>query len=659
MFDEVDDFPVFVGNILVAIDRLITHVTEVGTKQCEQPRCRYTLIPDFASFSPIGGQGNFQIVPDSANNPDDQCQWIVSTSAAWIVLDSPTTGSGAATFNFSVQPNPSTTPRYGEIRLIGDDFNLPFTVSQSDNPLVISLTDPATCLSAGKTVGVTAYLSNNSAVAQSATFSATLPPQLIGLSGSCSSTVGNCTVTATTINWTGTLAAGQVIPINYQAQIANGTPNGATLTINNSATINGQQATLPYSFVVNCPNPASVTPTFCNFSSFVAPLVTRGLSFSGERFLLPTPLTLTITSADAGGQSFAVTEQSFGSQQFNAFNGLLTPGTQGLRLSTPGGVMRAVSCLDSFRALDFEIASTGAPGDQVRLFLQDEQGGNPRELAVFTVQADGQSLLLTALHPEAQLWLGNRLASGPGQFTPGTVILLNEAAGASGRRTGLLTLGLSGSLTACAELGVDLRRAGQSGSMALVFTDLEVNRTAQSGDANRQARGLIGGQFDSFPTAKPCRTACPVCPPVTRPSDCAGLCFPPPSRLRSTGWPAMARVWSFGQQILAGNSAQIAYGLADRPGVVQQLNRHYLAAQLSLLKVDQFRRERALQSALACHGLSFAPVTLKSDVTLAPSSRLEELMAEAQQVTTQHDWAEAEVLIALFNLLNHCQGGVF
>jgi hypothetical protein len=33
-FDEISDFPVFVGSTCIAIDRTITHVTEVGTKQC-------------------------------------------------------------------------------------------------------------------------------------------------------------------------------------------------------------------------------------------------------------------------------------------------------------------------------------------------------------------------------------------------------------------------------------------------------------------------------------------------------------------------------------------------------------------------------------------------------------------------------------------------
>src|SRR6185503_1825352 len=36
-FDEITDIPVFGGNILVAINRFINHVTEVGTKQCNVP----------------------------------------------------------------------------------------------------------------------------------------------------------------------------------------------------------------------------------------------------------------------------------------------------------------------------------------------------------------------------------------------------------------------------------------------------------------------------------------------------------------------------------------------------------------------------------------------------------------------------------------------
>ncbi len=650
-FDEVSDFPITIGSCVIAIERVITHVTEVGTRECLQ--CNARLSPGLAAFPADGGAGSFDLVNDR------NCRWTASTNADWLMLTSPTTGSGLATFSFTVKPHTGLQPRDAVINVLVEGSNLTFLVTQAGNALRATLTDPAACLGAGKQVGVTAWVSNLSATPRTASFTAALPPQLAGIPGSCSTTSGVCTISATIVTWSGTLASGQSVPISYQAQLAANTPNGATLVINNAASFtDGETVTLPYAFQVACPTPATAE-AFCNTNSFAVPRLTRGLTRNDELFLLAQPLTLTIVSPQPGADSFAVNAQSFGALTRDSRAGFLNATTQGLRLTAASATTRAVSCLDSFQRISFVLASTGAPGDTVRLLVQDEQGANLRELAVFTVRADGRSLMVTRLHPEVALWLGNRLAEGAGLGVGAQLELLN-AAGASGQRTGLLTLGLSGTLQNCAQLVTELSRADGAGAIALVLSDLVVNRQAQPNDASKQSVGLLLQARDGVPTGLPCRAACPVCPPRLRQADCVTACFASPGALalqlkHGQGINAPGQVWWMGRQIPLNQAEVLVQLLQDKPGVEWEFSRQYLAAQLSLARVNAFSLAGVRRSSLTCYGLNFAPVSLSSGVTLAPSSTLDELLNEAQRAAQFGDWTDAASLAVILEQLNRCE----
>jgi len=128
-------------------------------------------------------------------------------------------------------------------------------VNQTPPQVTVTIADPADCTGVGNVVGMTAQIINPSGIQQNTSFTATLPAQLLALSGSCTVTAGTCTIAnASTVNWSGMLAAGQTVTIKYQAQVANA-PVGAQLCVTSSANFdNGTPAAVQTCTTVNCPS---------------------------------------------------------------------------------------------------------------------------------------------------------------------------------------------------------------------------------------------------------------------------------------------------------------------------------------------------------------------------------------------------------------------
>jgi hypothetical protein len=118
-----------------------------------------------------------------------------------------------------------------------------------------SIADPLVCT--GNVVSVTLVLANTGAAPLTVNNTTTFT-NLVGVPGSCTATpnVGTCTVTNANLTYTATLAANQTVTLSYSAQVADGTPNGAQICSNNSASFGGGP---PLSLVVcntlNCPTP--------------------------------------------------------------------------------------------------------------------------------------------------------------------------------------------------------------------------------------------------------------------------------------------------------------------------------------------------------------------------------------------------------------------
>ncbi len=140
------------------------------------------------------------------------------------------------------------------------------SLTQIVNRLAVSLADPAVCTGPGGVVAVTASVTNSGNAPVNIAFTATLPPQLLALPGTCTATVGTCNVVnASTVTVAATLTAGQTTTINYQTQIADGTPTGTQLCVNSAVSFGGNPAaTVQACTTVNCPTVGPGLPLSSN-----------------------------------------------------------------------------------------------------------------------------------------------------------------------------------------------------------------------------------------------------------------------------------------------------------------------------------------------------------------------------------------------------------
>ncbi|MBL8169129.1 MAG: lamin tail domain-containing protein [Acidobacteria bacterium] len=122
-------------------------------------------------------------------------------------------------------------------------------------PPTAQISDPLNCTGPGNTVSVTATVTNSSQSTQSSNFTATLVPDLKAVPGSCTASTGTCTVTnASTVNWSGSLSAGQTVTIKYLAQVNDGVPVGTQVCATSVATVgDSRPATVTACNTVNCP----------------------------------------------------------------------------------------------------------------------------------------------------------------------------------------------------------------------------------------------------------------------------------------------------------------------------------------------------------------------------------------------------------------------
>ena len=158
--------------------------------------------------------------------------------------------------DLNIEPNETfflnlTTPVNATI---ADNQGLGTITNDDFPPFTSSLTDPFVCNGIGSSILVTAQLTNPNNTPQAGTFNVTLPASLTLVPGTCMSSIGACTPTPPTqVAWSGNIPAGQTVTFTYQAQIADGTPDGTIITINSSGSVNGIGATTSASGTVSCP----------------------------------------------------------------------------------------------------------------------------------------------------------------------------------------------------------------------------------------------------------------------------------------------------------------------------------------------------------------------------------------------------------------------
>jgi subtilisin-like proprotein convertase family protein len=128
-----------------------------------------------------------------------------------------------------------------------------FTVTVMNVPGSISLIDAnGGCVGPGDTINGTVSITNNSGMTAASSVSVALPVGLVGVPGTCTANVGSCTVTASTVNWSGTLTNNQTVTFNFKAQVgqvAAGTQLCATVTADLGMPVLGS---LQACLTVNC-----------------------------------------------------------------------------------------------------------------------------------------------------------------------------------------------------------------------------------------------------------------------------------------------------------------------------------------------------------------------------------------------------------------------
>ena len=115
------------------------------------------------------------------------------------------------------------------------------------------LSDPLACTGPGNLLTGTFSASNNGNVSQSVTGSVNMPlagtnipgiapgtPLLVALPGSCTASIGTCTVVSgRLITYSATLPVGSTVNISYQVQVQDGVPPGIPMTVTTTASFNG------------------------------------------------------------------------------------------------------------------------------------------------------------------------------------------------------------------------------------------------------------------------------------------------------------------------------------------------------------------------------------------------------------------------------------
>ncbi|MGE0101036.1 MAG: DUF11 domain-containing protein [Blastocatellales bacterium] len=136
------------------------------------------------------------------------------------------------------------------------------------NVLVRNIANDA-CIGSGNVISVEVKLTNSGDGVQNDNpgpeMVASLPVQLTGIAGSCSTTGGSCTVGATQIEWNGTLQPGQSATITYQVRVRQGVDPGTRfctdIKVNydtNSDNINDSMTVVNNCLTANCvPPPCS------------------------------------------------------------------------------------------------------------------------------------------------------------------------------------------------------------------------------------------------------------------------------------------------------------------------------------------------------------------------------------------------------------------
>ncbi len=128
------------GNGGAARSTTLTIAGQTVTVNQSASTCTYTLSSSAQTFSQIGGTGSVALTTDPS------CAWTIQSSTAWLTVTSPTSGSGPATIQYAVAPNPAVispfTAASGTLYVAG---SATFSVSQQYEAQSLSFVPVTPC----------------------------------------------------------------------------------------------------------------------------------------------------------------------------------------------------------------------------------------------------------------------------------------------------------------------------------------------------------------------------------------------------------------------------------------------------------------------------------------------------------------------------------
>lgn len=392
----------------------------------------------------------------------------------------------------------------------------------------------------------------------------------------------------------------------------------------------------------------------------------------GDLFLQSVPLQMAVDNPPEGAKTFPVKLDTFGGDA-QSIGALPTTEPQGLAFSTPNSKVVARACAESIWDSNLMIAATsGTFGDTVRLFLENTDGTEAHQLALFTVKSAGVEL--TRMHQDLMLYVDDRYATGP-MVKEGSLIAFGASAGESGLRTNLLTFswpmkGFS-PLQGCYRIGVEIARADNFGTTSVVFTDIVVNRNRVTGDENNAGAGLLRRLRGGFPTGLPCKAECPF--PAEPPTpqipnigiggtgdECNAICYRSPQYFKLNidrlphGTVVIGGV-NFNRPVSTTNKRAMGLALAGGYTPMQKFNQEFVTAQLNVLLAGGDGSAKvfyAMEGKLSCYGLKFDEVTLTNGFVISPDTQLKDLYQQGRFCINNNSAADQIALTAIFDLLN-------
>ncbi len=234
-------------------------VTTVNCSVSGGPSCSFTVTVNDNQPPTITCPSN-QIVVSPSGNPI-----AVSYAAPTVSDNCPGVGSptcnpvSGATFPIGTT---TVTCTVSDADQLTTACSFTVTVTTFTPAPTTNLQDPLVCVGPGGKVNGSFGLTNTTQIPQTGTVTTALSPQIIGLPGTCTANVGSCTVNATTVSWSGTLAGGQTLVVNYMAQLADDVQTGAQACVTTTAVFNAVTGTVTACLTVNCPpiGPGGIYP---------------------------------------------------------------------------------------------------------------------------------------------------------------------------------------------------------------------------------------------------------------------------------------------------------------------------------------------------------------------------------------------------------------